>query len=132
MKKSFAIDPAVCADIAGRIREARVHARLSKAELARRVGVCASAAVQWEHPRGTAPNATNLSKIAQVTNVAHEWLATGRGFSRVACEDGTPALMPGAIATTLFEERLLEIARRLPAKRHEPLLAFLEAWTKDK
>jgi transcriptional regulator with XRE-family HTH domain len=132
MKKSFAVSPSTGLGVSERIRESRVRAGFSKAELARRVGVCASAAVQWEHPRGTAPNATNLSKIAQVTNVAHEWLATGRGFSRVACEDGTPALMPGAIATTLFEERLLEIARRLPAKRHEPLLAFLEAWTTDK
>jgi transcriptional regulator with XRE-family HTH domain len=132
MKKSIAIAAPAHVGISERVREARVRAGFSKAELARRVGVCASAAVQWEHPRGTMPNATHLSKIAQVTNVAHEWLATGRGFSRVACEDGTPALMPGAIATTLFEERLLEIARRLPAKRHEPLLAFLEAWTMDK
>lgn len=118
--------------MSGRIREARVRAGMSKAELARRVGVCASAAVQWEHPHGTAPNAGNLSEIAQATNVAYEWLATGRGLARLVHDDGMPALMPGAIATTLFEERLLEIARRLPAKRHEPLLAFLEAWTKDK
>jgi transcriptional regulator with XRE-family HTH domain len=119
--------------MSARIRDARVRAGLSKAELARRVGVCASAAVQWEHPRGTAPNAGNLSKIAQITNVAHEWLATGRGSARLMHDDdGTPALMPGAIATTLFEERLLEVARRLPVNRHEPLLEFLLAWTKDK
>src|SRR5690242_9135822 len=99
MKKSLAVSPSANLGVSGRIRESRVRAGLSKAELARRVGVCASAAVQWEHPQGTAPNATNLSKIAQATNVAYEWLATGRGFSRVACEDGTPALMPSAIAT---------------------------------
>jgi transcriptional regulator with XRE-family HTH domain len=132
MKKSFAVSPSASLGVSERIRESRVRAGLSKAELARRVGVCASAAVQWEHPYGTAPNATNLSKIAQATNVAYEWLATGRGLARPLHDDGTPALMPGAIAITLFEERLLEIARRLPAYRQEPLLAFLSAWTKDK
>jgi transcriptional regulator with XRE-family HTH domain len=112
-----------------RIREARLRARLTKAELARRVGVCPSAVVQWEHPSHTVPNTTNLARVAEITGVAFEWLATGRGPTRLAGGDGTPAIDPATIAVTLFEERLLEIARRLPMHRHEALLEFLSAWS---
>jgi transcriptional regulator with XRE-family HTH domain len=112
-----------------RIRQARLRAGFTKAELARRVGVCPSAVVQWEHPTHTVPNTTNLARIAEITGVAFEWLATGRGPPRLPGGDGTSALDPVTIAVTLFEERLLQIARRLPVHRHEPLLDFLLSWT---
>jgi transcriptional regulator with XRE-family HTH domain len=115
-----------------RIRQARLRAGLTKAELARRVGVCPSAVVQWEHPAHTVPNTTNLARIAEITGVAFEWLATGRGPPRLADSDGTPAIDPAMIAATLFEERLLQIARQLPRHRHEPLLMFLKSWTDKK
>jgi transcriptional regulator with XRE-family HTH domain len=118
------------ASLSDRIRQARVRAGLTKTELGRRVGVVTSAVVQWEHPEGTAPNATNLARIAQVTDVAFEWLATGRGPHRLKSGDGPPALEPTAIAATLFEERLLQLARRLPIHRQHPLIEFLSAWTK--
>jgi transcriptional regulator with XRE-family HTH domain len=111
-----------------RIREARAQAGMTKGELARRVGVCTSAVVQWELANGTAPTVPNLAKVAQATEVAFEWLATGRGPMRIRGEDGPPVVDPSAIATTIFEERLLQIARRLPIQQHEPLLEFLEAW----
>jgi len=114
-----------------RIRQARANAALTKAELARRVGVCLSAAVQWEHPQGTAPTVTNLTRIAQITDVAFEWLATGRGAIRIAIGDGPATIHPAAVAMTMFEERLLRIARELPSNHHEPLLAMLSTWTKN-
>ncbi|HVV98481.1 MAG TPA: helix-turn-helix domain-containing protein [Rhodanobacteraceae bacterium] len=113
-----------------RIRQARLRAGLTKAELARRVGVCPSAVVQWEHPTHTVPNTTNLARIAEITGVAFEWLATGRGPPRLPGGDGTSALDPALIAATLFEERLLQIARRLPRHQHEALLAFLATRSK--
>jgi transcriptional regulator with XRE-family HTH domain len=113
-----------------RLREARALARLSKAEVARRLGVSVSAVVQWEHSDGTRPSARHLAAFAESTGVAFEWLATGRGPPRVSGDDGTPALEPAAIAMTFFEERLLEVARKLPAHRHEALIAFLAAWTR--
>jgi transcriptional regulator with XRE-family HTH domain len=113
-----------------RIREARLRAGLTKAELARRVGVCPSAVVQWEHPVHTAPNTTNLARIAEITGISFEWLATGRGSARLHGGDGTPAIDPAMIAGTLFEERLLQMARRLPTHQHEALLAFLAAGSK--
>ncbi len=114
MKKSSTFPPPPLSKLSSRIRHARARAELTKTELARRVGVCTSAVVQWEHPGGTAPTARNLAGIAAATDVAYEWLATGRGPSRVATDDGPPAIDPRSIALTLFEERLLEILRRLP------------------
>jgi len=130
MKDRPAVLPSPSLCFANRIRQARIRAGLTKAELARRVGVCLSAAVQWEHPDGTVPNATNLARAAQVLDVAFEWLATGRGAPRLSASDGPPAIEPATIASTLFEERLLQIARLLPSHQHEPLLEFLLVLTK--
>ncbi len=113
-----------------RIRVARMRAGFSKAELARRVGVSPSAVVQWENPDGGGASARHLAAIAQCTEVAFEWLATGRGPSRIDAGDGPLTIEPTAIAVTLFEERLLEVARKLPSHRHEALIEFLVAWTK--
>jgi transcriptional regulator with XRE-family HTH domain len=112
-----------------RIRAARIRANLSKAELARRVGVSPSAVVQWEQAGGSKPCARHLGTIAQCTGAAFEWLATGRGPMRISESDGPPAIEPTSIAVTLFEERLLEVARRLPSHCHEALIEFLRAWT---
>jgi len=40
------------------------------------------------------------------------------------------AIDPAAVAATVFEERLLQVARRLPIHQHDPLIEFLSAWTK--
>jgi transcriptional regulator with XRE-family HTH domain len=109
-----------------RIRQARESGDLSRAELARRVGVKPSAAVQWELKHGTVPNAENLAKIATVTNVAFEWLATGRGATRTLLMHETPAVHLASFAHNLFEERLLEIARIMPSKTRDSLMHFLE------
>ena len=130
MKNSLTPAQATHALLRDRVRVARLRAQLSKAELARRVGVSLSAAVQWEHPDGSGPSARHLAALAQATGVAFEWLATGRGPSRLSIGDGPPAIEPSAIAMTLFEERLLELARKLPSHRHEALIEFLDAWTK--
>jgi transcriptional regulator with XRE-family HTH domain len=106
-----------------RIRECRESAGLSRSALALRVGVQPSAAAQWEQPDGTAPNVENLAKIAIVCGVAFEWLATGRGSPR-----GTeaPAIAIEAFAQDLFEERLLELGRKLRKKRRSLVLSLIE------
>jgi len=98
---------------------------MTKSELAKQAGVCLSAVVQWEHPQGTTPNAANLARVAQITDVAFEWLATGRGAWRLANADEPAAVDPIVIANTFFEEQLLQIARKLPAQHHELLIALL-------
>jgi transcriptional regulator with XRE-family HTH domain len=111
-----------------RVRMAREAAGLSCAELARRVGVRPSAAVQWESPTGTRPTVESLSRIAVITKASFEWLATGRGSQDAAAGAGadTPAVAPGDFAHSPYEERLLRAGRRVPLKLRETLLTFLE------
>jgi transcriptional regulator with XRE-family HTH domain len=130
MKDSSTSSRTASGRLKDRIRLTRSRAGLSKAELARRIGVSLSAVVQWEHPDRGGPSARHLAALAQCTGIAFEWLATGRGPMRVGADDGPPALEPAAMAVTFFEERLLELARRLPGDRQEALIEFLAAWTR--
>jgi transcriptional regulator with XRE-family HTH domain len=106
-----------------RIRLARSHAGLTKIALAQQVGVCVSAAVQWEHPRGTVPSVSNLLRIAAITGVAFEWLATGRGAALLG-RDSTVAVTP-------LERHLLAVARGMRSDQHGPLLDRLAEWIKE-
>jgi transcriptional regulator with XRE-family HTH domain len=109
--------------LSGRVRFARTLAKLSKAELARRVGVCLSAAVQWELPHGTSPTVTNLAKIAAISGVAFEWIATGRGSPKLS-----EALQEVASAADLdYEVRLLEAARAVAHDRREVIVDFVRS-----
>lgn len=111
--------------LCSRIREARKLTGLSRAELARRVGVKPSAAVQWEHEDGTAPSVRNLIKLAELTGISFEWLATGRGMARPKSLREVPAVTTDDFAHNLFEEQILDLARDIPPKWREPLVQFL-------
>ena len=110
-----------------RIREARRLTGVSRAELARQVGVKPSAAVQWEHEDGTAPSVRNLIKIATATEVSFEWLATGRGMARPQSLEQKPAVSTEDFAHNFFEEQMLALARDIPARWREPLVQFLRS-----
>jgi transcriptional regulator with XRE-family HTH domain len=114
------------APIRERIGTARQAANLSRAELARRVGVRASAAAQWEQHEGTAPSVENLARLAAATGVAFEWLATGRGSMHHGAQEEAPAVVLEAFAQNLFEERLLRLGRQVPPRKREALLATLD------
>ncbi|NOT87641.1 MAG: helix-turn-helix transcriptional regulator [Lysobacter sp.] len=110
-----------------RIRKARLSARLTQAELARRVGVKRSAVTQWEHPLGTTPSMHHLIQIAIETGTCIEWLATARG----PCST-TPGETAGSIPLTNGEahdpqedEALLRF-RRLPAHKRRIALQILQ------
>jgi transcriptional regulator with XRE-family HTH domain len=107
-----------------RIRTARARADLSKSDLARRVGVCLSAVVQWEQTCGTSPTVANLARIAWTTGVSFEWLATGRGPMAFALPRVAPVKNEIPCDAPPFEQRLLQVARRLPADREEALIEF--------
>jgi transcriptional regulator with XRE-family HTH domain len=107
-----------------RIRRAREAQHWSRAELARRVGVSASATVQWEQSDGTTPSVDHLFKIAEQTRVSFEWLTTGRG-SPSYIGDETAAVDVTFFALTLFEEELLDLSRKLPRKSQQAFLQFL-------
>ena len=113
--------------LAGRIQSARKRNNWSRAELARRIGVKPSAAVQWEQVGGTAPSTGNLIKLAQSTNVSLDWLATGRGALHSEANGDIGAINLGLFAQNTFEERLLELSRIMPLNAQEPLLRFIGA-----
>lgn len=103
-------------DMTTRIRQARRRVAYSQTELAVKVGVNRSAVAQWERPGGSTPTSSNLSKIAVITSVHYEWLATGRGQMCVAARDDaaeTPALELQFYAHDGIEERVLQGLRKL-------------------
>lgn len=126
MKHRTAVDRTPSALLRERLREAREAIGLSRAQLARRVGVVASAAVQWEQPKGTLPSVSNLLAIAMVTEVSFEWLATGRGHARLNHGGDDPVIHADCFTQDLFEERVLRLVRKIPRAHREPLLGYLE------
>lgn len=110
-----------------RIQQARKFNNWSRAELARKVGVKPSAAVQWEQIGGTSPSTPNLIRLAKLTNVSFEWLATGRGSLQYRAAEQDVAIDMGSFAQNSFEERLLQLARLMPTSAHDPLVRFIAA-----
>lgn len=103
-------------DLTTRIRQARRRLSYSQTDLAERVGVNRSAVAQWERPGGSTPTSSNLSKIAVITSVHYEWLATGRGQMCVAPTDdmaNAPTLELQFYAHDGIEERVLHGLRKL-------------------
>ncbi|MBA8888716.1 transcriptional regulator with XRE-family HTH domain [Dokdonella fugitiva] len=108
-----------------RIRHARRLARLTQAKLAEAIGVGASAVAQWELPSGTSPTAEHLERIATVCSVSFEWLATGRGAAVQGVAE-TPAIDVGELAADEFEDRLLVAFRRVPRRKREAFVRWME------
>lgn len=105
-----------------RIRRARTKAGLSQADLGSRVGVNRSAVAQWERVGGTSPSVDNLAKVALITGVAFEWLATGRGGGELA---EVPAVAMD-YAVDEAEARVLECLRLLPSNKRKRFCDLLE------
>lgn len=110
-----------------RIRRARLSARLSQAELARRVGVKRSAVTQWEHPLGTTPSMHHLIQIAIETGTCIEWLATARGPCTFEDTAGsTASTNRDAHQHDPQEDEALLRFRRLPAHKRRIALQILQ------
>jgi len=101
---------------------------LTQAELARRLSVHRSAVTQWEQVAGTTPSVQNLAQIAVETGVAFEWLATGRGPTRIEHGERDPDLIPKDFARDEFESNVLEAVRRVARSRRDLLRKVLEAF----
>lgn len=100
-----------------RVRQARRLANLSQQQLATKVGVHRSAVAQWEQPGGSHPTVENLARIAAITSVQFEWLATGRGRMKYVSDlvpgEETPALLLEYAAHSETEVRALVALRHL-------------------
>src|SRR3546814_955326 len=95
---------------------ARRRAGLSQTELARQVGVQRSAVSHWEGNQARNPSTSNLRRVAEVTGVHFEWLATGRGPMSVAAEvllDSIEAA-EGIFIGDELEMRLIRALRSAP------------------
>lgn len=111
-----------------RIRLARRHAGLSQAALAEAVGVQRSAVSHWEAVQGKSPSMSNLRRVATVTAVQFEWLATGRGRMALSPEDALDGV--SAVDATMVDEplelRMLAAFRTISARAQAPLVEIME------
>ena len=111
-----------------RIRLARRHAALSQTALAEAVGVQRSAVSHWEALQGKSPSMSNLRRVATVTGVQFEWLATGRGRMALSPDDALDGV--AAVDATMVDEplelRMLAAFRTLPARSQAPLVELME------
>jgi len=113
-----------------RIRRARLTAGLSQTQLALHCGVRRSAVAQWEREGGTVPSVQHLAKLAIVTRVHFEWLATGRGPGRP--DDGELPPPESAVvkaARSPQENAILSLLRRLPPRKRQVAHAIIEMLT---
>ena len=108
-----------------RIRTARTRAGLSQAQMAGALGVGRSAVANWECADRVSPHSARLAQIALLTQVSHEWLATGRGTPMLN-QDYIPAVDAEMVDDHL-ERRLLQAYRTAPAAIRHALLRFAES-----
>lgn len=115
--------------IGSRICTARTRVGINKSELARRVGVSPTTAIEWE--KGTKrPSVGNLEKLAVVTGVAFEWLSTGRGDMFFA--DTSQAYRIAESSSQRYEALspdealILKAFRRLSDEKKNALLELLK------
>lgn len=115
--------------LADRVRSARRRASISQTELARRIGVSASAVAQWEHPSGTQPSLQSLIRIVEITGVSTDWLVMGKAARSVtadASDQEVSALLLETYAHSAQEETLLKVFREIPDQRRSLLVSLAE------
>lgn len=96
-------------------------------QLGRRLGVQRSAVANWE-AGASSPSCHHLEQLACVLEVAHEWLATGRGEMKLPGYGQDMPMAQADVVENPFERRLLQAWRNLPAKPRVALLELVEAY----
>ncbi len=109
-----------------RIRGARTSAGLSQTQLANETGVKRSAVSQWERREGTHPSVEHLARIAVVTQVRFEWLATGRGCGKADGGELSAAAPTADYARNDLEGNILSLFRRLPPRKRQVAQSIIE------
>jgi transcriptional regulator with XRE-family HTH domain len=111
-----------------RIRTARRRLKLSQAALASAVGVQRSAVTQWEAPKGKSPTVNNMRRVAEVTCVHFEWLATGRGAMTLTRETllDSIAAAKALLVEDALETRMVEAMRAVSVQAQILLVEMAE------
>ena len=110
-----------------RVRKARLRAGYTQTELAARLGVSRSSVTNWESVDRGQPATQRLQRIALVTGVSFEWLATGRGRMLPAQDlDDIPAADMEWVDDVL-ELRLLRAFRSAPPRMHLQIVTQAES-----
>lgn len=113
-----------------RIRTARLRAGMTQSDLAQRLGVSRTAVVNWESGTNRArPSSERLEEICRLTEVAWEWLATGRGQSALSEENRLA--VDGELVEDPIERRLLQAFRGRDARIKQAVLTLLEVGTPE-
>lgn len=111
-----------------RIKTARRRQKLSQAALAMAIGVQRSAVTQWESPSGKSPTVNNMRRLAEVTFVHFEWLATGRGAMTLSQETSLDSI--AAVKALLIEDeletRMIEAMRTISVQAQILLVEMAE------
>ena len=111
-----------------RIRLARRHAGMSQATLGGAIGVQRSAVSHWEATQGRHPSVDHLCRLALVTGVQFEWLATGRGKMSLSADTAldSVAAAQGQLIDDPLELRLIAAFREAPMRGRAPLVEVAE------
>ncbi|AWH20914.1 MULTISPECIES: helix-turn-helix transcriptional regulator [Stenotrophomonas] len=96
-----------------RVRIARLSAGMTQQALAQRLCVTRTAIANWEGTARGRPATDRILRLAVVTGVSFEWLATGRGAPGVVEPDAAPPAEVEMIHDPL-EMRVLHAFRSLP------------------
>jgi len=86
--------------LADRIRIARTEAGLSKAALAKAVGVSGPTVTDWESGKISQLRASNLLRLATVLQVSADWLESGKGPMRPIAPVPMSGTHPGDTAVS--------------------------------
>ena len=111
-----------------RVRKARHQAGLSQQVLAERMGVTRGAVANWESAVAV-PAARRLARIANVTGVSYEWLATGRGamLPELGFEDPKTPAVDADFVDDPVERQLLDTFRMASMRARKAALDTLKA-----
>ena len=111
-----------------RVRKARHQAGLSQQVLAERMGVTRGAVANWQSAVAV-PAARRLARIANVTGVSYEWLATGRGamLPELGFEDPKTPAIDADFVDDPVERQLLDTFRMASMRARKAALDTLKA-----
>lgn len=123
--------------LAERIIEAREELDISKAELARRIGVSRATVSMWESGQIESLKDDHLLQLAELLNLSPKWLNSGKGPRRVPARGAAKSEGPAAnytFVTRVYGPRLSAGGGRI-SWEHEEIdssHAFRRDWLKRK